>query len=147
MTFLTCLARTALRMHWPLDTFGSCLMAPAAILPLFYFRNHIFHSHITDSPTMLAAALCVFLIFFLLHIISHLYVVAYYPVPSIVAHIAHDPQKFRYTNVERGVRSSLFLLGIGLGKNSIFYALNLIRLLRYLYGVASTRSTGTDLSL
>merc|ERR550534_1212928 len=115
MTLLTCLARTALRMHWPLDTFGSCIMAPCIVLPLFFGRKLIFHNHISNSLGMLTAAIIVFSMFFLTHAFAHIYVKTFLPVPSIVAHIANDPKKFKYTNVMGGMRNSLFLLGVGLG--------------------------------
>jgi len=115
MTVLTCLARTALRMHWPLDTFGSCIMAPLIVIPLYFKRDIIFHNHIHRSVDMLTASVFVFSLFFFTHALAHIYVQTYLPIPSIVSHIASDPQKFKYTNVMGGMRNSLFLLGVGLG--------------------------------
>jgi len=115
MTVLTCLARTALRMHWPLDTFGSCIAAPCVVLPLFFLKDDLFHNHVKSSANMISAAIVTFSIFFFTHVFAHVYVKTFLPIPSIVAHIASDPQKFKYTNVMGGIRNSFFLLGVGLG--------------------------------
>jgi len=115
MTFLTCLARTALRMHWPLDTFGSSMLAPPVVLPLYFFREKIFTNHIDSSSAMLNTSIIVFAIFFLSHVIAHTLVMTYLPVPEYVRHVASDPTRFKYTNFMGGIRNTFFLSGIGFG--------------------------------